>query len=234
VNGLSFWRVTARRSIGLSITYLVMAVVLAVMGMILSNIGSIIPPDLVSGQVDPNAIFPYISVAILSLTALIIATPVVILFVYDRNNGVFEYLLSTGSDQLDIYKAYLKAALFLAAGMLAITAILNAAIGAYLGVDPVTVATIAALTFVIGLSSVSLMTVAMMAFSSLQKSQVGANQPLGIAVGILPVIPALVLPLLNPSLATILDGAVAASIGLISLALLLSAGKLISREKMLP
>jgi hypothetical protein len=226
--------VTAKRSIRLCMTYLVMAVFLAVMGMALSNLGSIIPPDLVSGQVDPKAIFPYISVALLSLTALIIATPVVILFVYDRNNGVFEYLLSTGSDQLDIYKAYLKAALFLAAGILAFTAILNAAIGVYLGGDPATVATIATLTFIIGLSSVSLMVVAMMAFSSLQKSQVGANQPLGVIVGILPVMPALVLPMLNPSLATILDGAIAAIIGLISLALLLSAGKLISREKMLP
>ena len=45
---------------------------------------------------------------------LIFATPVILLYVYDKNNGVLEYLLSLGWNQSDIFKRYLKAALFLA------------------------------------------------------------------------------------------------------------------------
>ncbi len=40
--------------------------------------------------------------------------PVILLYVYDKNNGVLEHLLSIGWNQNDIFKQYLKAALFLA------------------------------------------------------------------------------------------------------------------------
>ena len=72
------------------------------------------------------------------------------------------------------------------------------------------------------------------AFSSLQKTYSGANQPLGIVLGIVPILPSLLLPLVLPSLATLLELAIAGITILISLGLLLSAGRLILREKLLP
>ncbi len=51
---------------------------------------------------------------------LMLATPVLLLFVYDKNNGVLEYLLSLGMTQRDIYMRYLKAMLLLASVFLVI------------------------------------------------------------------------------------------------------------------
>jgi uncharacterized membrane protein (DUF485 family) len=92
----------------------------------------------------------------------------------------------------------------------------------------------AVLTFVIGMSEVFLVTISMMAFSSLQKTPMGANQPLGIIVGIVPMFPALILPMIFPLYAVLIDSLIAAVILLISLALLMSVGRLILREKLLP
>jgi hypothetical protein len=95
-------------------------------------------------------------------------------------------------------------------------------------------ASIAVLTFAIGISEVFLVTVCMVAFSSLQKTPMGANQPLGVVIGIIPMFPALILPLAFPEYAVIIDLLIAAVILLISVALLLSIGRLILREKLLP
>jgi hypothetical protein len=162
------------------------------------------------------------------------ATPIPTLFIYDKNNGLFEYLLSTGLDQLDIFKAYLKASLFLAGCLLVFGIAIDVAIGAYLGTALLSLAVIAALTFAMGISVVALVTVAMMAFGSLQKRPTGANQPLGIIVGIVPIMPSLFLPLLLPSMAAILDLAIASATILISVALLISAGRILLRERLLP
>jgi hypothetical protein len=74
----------------------------------------------------------------------------------------------------------------------------------------------------------------MMAFSSLQKTPMGANQPLGVVIGIIPMFPALILPLVFPSHAIEIDLLIAAATLLVSLALLLSTKRLILREKLLP
>jgi hypothetical protein len=238
---MTFWRATMKRSISLSRSYVVIGVVLAVYGTILSNIMTIIPtilptdiPNPTNTPIDLTNIFPILSVAILPLSALLFSMSVVMLFVYDKNNGVFEYLLSTGLDQLDIFKGYTKASLVLSTALLTFSIALNTVIGIALGTSLTLLASIAVLTFLIGISVVLLVTVGMMAFSSLQKTPTGANQPLGVVIGIIPVFPSLILPLVFPTYAIIIDIAIAAIILLASLGLLLSVGKLIIREKLLP
>jgi hypothetical protein len=62
----------------------------------------------------------------------------------------------------------------------------------------------------------------------------GANQPLGVIIGIIPMFPALILPIIFPLHAIVIDLSVAAITIIASLALLLSVGRLILREKLLP
>jgi hypothetical protein len=231
---MTFWRVTMRRSINLSKTYVIIGIVLALYGTILSNLLPLLPTNTVNTPIDLTTTFPLLSVAILSLSALLFSMPVVMLFVYDKNNGIFEYLLSTGLDQLDIFKGYVKASLLLASSLLAFVIVLNTVIGTFVGTSLTLLATIAILTFSIGVSVVFLVTVSMIAFSSLQKTRMGANQPLGVSLGIIPVFPALILPFIFPSYALIIDVSLAAIILLASIGLLLSIGKLILREKLLP
>jgi hypothetical protein len=156
------------------------------------------------------------------------------LFVYDKNNGVLEYLLSTGLDQLDIFKGYVKASLALAIYLLAFAILLNTVIGVFLGTSLSLLVSMAVLTFAIGVSEVFLVSVCMVAFSSLQKTPLGANQPLGVIVGVIPVFPALILPIVFPAYAIVVDLSIAAITLIASLALLLSTGRLILREKLLP
>jgi hypothetical protein len=159
---------------------------------------------------------------------------VVMLFVYDKNNGVLEYLLSTGLDQLDIFKGYVKASLVLATYLLVFAIILNTVVGIFLGTSLTLLATIATLTFAIGISEVFLVSVCMVAFSSLQRTPMGANQPLGVVVGVVPMFPALLLPLAFPTYALVVDLIIAAVTFVASIALLLSTSRLIRREKLLP
>lgn len=232
---MSFWQVTLKRSVRLSKTYFILGIVLTIYGIFMSNLMSIIPPESATpAPIDLSNNFPVLSVALLSLSALLFSLPVVMLFVYDKNNGVLEYLLSTGLDQLDIFKGYVKASLALSACLLVFAIILNSAVGVFLGTSLGLLASIAVLTFAIGISEVFLVTVCMVAFSSLQKTPMGANQPLGVVIGIIPMFPALILPLAFPEYAVIIDLLIAAVILLISVALLLSIGRLILREKLLP
>ena len=232
---MSFWQVTMKRSVRLSRSYFVIGIVTTLYGIILSNIMSIIPADSANpAPIDLSNNFPILSVAILSLSGLLFSLPVVMLFVYDKNNGVLEYLLSTGLDQLDIFKGYVKASLTLATYLLVFAVIFNTAIGFILGTSLSLLASMAVLTFVIGISEVFLVTVCMMAFSSLQKTPMGANQPLGVVIGIIPMFPALILPLAFPAYAIVIDLLIAVITLLVSLVLLLSSGRLILREKLLP
>jgi len=234
---MSFWQVTMRRSVRLSRTYFILGVAMSVYGTILSNILSFIPANSANSASTPIDLmnsFPILSVAILSLSALLFSLPVVMLFVYDKNNGVLEYLLSTGLDQLGIFKGYVKASLSLATYLLVFSNIFNTAIGIYLGTSLSLLTSMAVLTFAIGISEVFLVTISMMAFSSLQKTPMGANQPLGVIIGIIPMFPALVLPLVFPSHAIVIDISIAVVTLLVSLALLLSISRLILREKLLP
>jgi hypothetical protein len=117
---VGFWQVTMKRSTQLSKSYVIIGAFLTVYGVVLSNlmtiIPSIIPSDLgTPAPIDLTNSFPLLSIALLSFSAVLFALPVIMLFVYDKNNGVLEYLLSTGLDQLDIFKGYVKASLVLAA-----------------------------------------------------------------------------------------------------------------------
>lgn len=232
---MGFWQVTMRRSVRLSRTYFILGIAMTIYGIILSNIMSIIPSSSANpAPIDLSNSFPVLSVAFLSLSALLFALPVVMLFVYDKNNGVLEYLLSTGLDQFDIFKGYVKASLALATYLLVSAIILNTIVGVFLGTGLSLVTSMAVLTFAIGISEVFLVSVCMVAFSSLQKTPMGANQPLGVIVGIIPMFPALILPLVFPTYAIVVDLSIAAITLIASLALLLSTGRLILREKLLP
>jgi hypothetical protein len=228
-----------KRSTRLSKSYIIIGVLLTIYGVVLSNlmsiIPSIIPPDVnAPAPVDLTSSFPLLSIALLSLSAVLFALPVIMLFVYDKNNGVLEYLLSTGLDQLDIFKGYVKASLVLAIYLLVFAIILNTVVGVLLGTSLTILVSIAILSFVIGISEVFLVSVCMVAFSSLQRTPMGANQPLGVIIGVVPMFPALILPLVFPTYAIVVDLTIAAITLVISLALLLSTGRLISREKLLP
>ena len=236
---MSFWKATMKRSTRLSKSYFIIGSITTVYGVVLSNImniiPSIIPPDINNpAPIDLMSSFPLLSIALLSLSAVLFALPVIMLFVYDKNNGVLEYLLSTGLDQLDIFKGYVKASLVLATYLLVFAIILNTVVGALVGTGFAVLATIAVLTFAIGISEVFLVSVCMVAFSSLQRTPMGANQPLGVVVGVVPMFPALLLPLAFPKYAVIVDLAIAAIILVASIALLLSISRLIRREKLLP
>ncbi len=234
---MGFWQATMRRSLRLSRTYSILGIMITVYGVFLSNLMSVIPSNSPAAAPTPTELmnaFPLLSVALLSLSSVLFSLPVIMLFVYDKNNGVLEYLLSTGLDQLDVFKGYVKASLVLATGLLVFAIILNTIVGVFLGTALSLLVTIAFLTFTIGISEVFLVSVCMMAFSSLQKTPMGANQPLGIIVGVIPMFPALILPLIFPLYAVIIDFSVSAATLVGSLVLLLSIGRLIIREKLLP
>ena len=236
---MSFWKVTMKRSTHLSKSYIIIGAFLSVYGVVISNlmsiIPSLIPPDVdTPAPIDLTNSFPLLSIAMLSMSAVLFALPVIMLFVYDKNNGVLEYLLSTGLDQLDIFKGYVKASLVLATYLLFFAIILNTVVGVLLGTSLTLLVSIAILTFTIGISEVFLVSVCMIAFSSLQRTPMGANQPLGVIIGVVPMFPALILPLAFPTYAIIIDLSIAAITLLASLTLLLSTSRLIRREKLLP
>jgi hypothetical protein len=234
---MSFWRVTMRRSVRLSRSYFVIGVALSIYGTIIANLLSFIPSNLGDPGSPPIELinsFPLLSVALLSLSALFFSLPVVMLFVYDKNNGVLEYLLSTGLDQLDLFKGYVKASLALAILLLIFSTGFNTAVGLLLSRSIELLASVFVLAFAIGISEVFLVTVCMIAFSSLQKTPMGANQPLGVVIGVIPMFPALILPMVFHSQAVLIDLLIAAVTSLVSLALLVSIKHLILREKLLP
>jgi hypothetical protein len=234
----------AKRSLSLSKTYVVIAIVLSVIGIVLSNIGhallglnpSQIPQTQVVNPSDLQVIsaLPLISVPLMVFSTLTFATPVMLLYVYDKNNGVLEYFLSLGMNQTDIYKGYLKAALLLASIMFSYEILASIGIGLAAGSNMTTLAETSILTPTIGYPAVSFVTIAMMAFSSLQKQRVGSNQPLGMGFGVMLVLPTYLIPLVAPAFAIVGDLIVAAIIITLSLILFILASRLIRREKLLP
>ncbi len=224
----------ARRSLSLAKTYPVLAVLLTLVGFLVARraIASTGIGSVVSTQ-GASAGIPFLAVPLQALGAMLFATPVVLLFVYDKNNGVLEYLLSLGMSQQDIYRQYLKAALILAGGVGALDIVLDVASGVVSGTGS-TLFEIPVLAVILGLSVVSLVTVAMMSFGSLQKQRVGSNQPLGMSIGAAMVAPAYVIPLVVPSLVFWVDLGWAAFILSVSLAMFVASSRLISREKLLP
>ena len=176
------------------------------------------------------------SVSFMSFGILMFTSPLILLYVYDKNNGVLEYLLSLGWNQSDVFKQYLKATLFLAlilytgeGGAVLIAGAITGSIGVFL-LDLLMLF----LTAFLGFSVVSLVTVAMMDFSSLQKQRVGANTPLAFAIGGVFIIPTFYLIFLGFSLMLIVLLSLSALAGALSAALLVLSSRLMRREKMLP
>ena len=219
---------TARRALGISRTYIVGAVFMAVFA--ITVWGNVM-------YVGTDRGTPLLALPLDMIPLLVMATPVVMLFVYDKNNGVLEYALSLGMTQRDIYMRYLKATLLLtfvfsiifAPAVLAFTYVTQGA-GTVATILPIPL-----LAIPFSLCIAAFMVTAMMAFSSLQKTRVGSNQPLGLMVGWLITIPAYLVPLIfSFEDAIYADLVIAAIIAAVVFIFLRSSGKLIRREKFLP
>lgn len=236
--------IIARRSISLTKSYPIIGVFLALMGLFLSILPGLIqgiPTTGIPSEIGTNATssadamtgLPFLAVPLQAFAAIIFATPVLLLFVYDKNNGVLEYFLSLGMNQRDVYRQYLKAALLLSLAAIVFEVIIDAVAGLIQGTS-ILMLEISGLVVVLSLSVVSFATLIMVSFSSLQKQRVGSNQPLGMAIGVFIVMPAYIIPLILPNLALEIDLLLAVVVvGLSGLTYSIS-GRLINREKLLP
>ena len=221
--------VFAKRSLNLSKIQAVLGLVFAAFGIFV-----IFALSLLVGTSN-TAIF-FLSASFMSLGLLMFTLPVTLLYVYDKNNGVLEYLLSLGWNQSDVFKQYLKAALFLAVVLFTGEGAAILIAGAIAGSTAVFLLDLLMLflTAFLGFSVVSLVTVAMMAFSSLQKQRVGANTPLATTIGVVFIIPTFYLSFIGfiPELIVVLSLCILA--GTLSGEFFLLSSRLIRREKMLP
>jgi hypothetical protein len=232
--------IIARRCVSLSKTYLVIGVALAVVGCLFASLSSLVSNAATTG-IPANATaaantgegVPFLAVPFQALAALIFATTVLMLFVYDKNNGVLEYLLSLGMNQRDIYRQYLKAAMILAAAIVTFDVVIDITVGLIEGTAGSTIE-ISGLVVAFALAAVSFGTMLMMSFSSLQKQRMGANQPLGQVIGALLVLPSYILPLAVPSIAFWIDLGLAGVIVVLALFTYSLSSRWISREKLLP
>jgi len=175
-------------------------------------------------------------VSFMALGMLMFPSPVILLYVYDKNNGVLEYLLSLGWDQSRIFKQYLKSALFLAMILFIAESIAVLIAGAIAGSQAVFLLTLLVLflTAFLGFSVISLVTVSLMAFSLLQKQRVGANTPLAFTIGVPFIVPTFYLSFLGFIPEFLVELSLSIIAGALSIALLVLSSRLIRREKMLP
>ena len=234
--------IIARRSVSLSRTYPILGVLLALLGLLVSSLSGVVN-SVATNAIPANATgasglnlaqgITFIAVPLQTFAAVIFATPVLLLFVYDKNNGVLEYFLSLGMSQGEIYGRYLKAALILASAAVGFDVVVDVTAGLVQGTGGLMLE-VAGLVAVLSLPTVCFSALIMMSFSSLQKQRVGSNQPLGMAIGIFIVMPAYVGPLVVPSLALAIDLLLAGLIVGLSLVMYLLSSRLISREKLLP
>ena len=176
-----------------------------------------------------------ISVSFMAFGLLMFQTPVILLYVYDKNNGVLEYLLSLGWNQSDVFKQYLKTALFLASTVFAAESVAVLIAGALSGSQALFLLDLLmlVLTAFLGFSVVSLVTLALMAFSSLQKQRVGANSPLAMVLGVVFIFPTFYLSFLGFIPELVIELSLSTSAAALSAALLILSSRLIRREKML-
>ncbi len=232
--------VIAKRSVSLSKAYIVLGVGMTLVGTFFFALSGLIGSVQVTGSLTSSGTtadaalgVPYLAVPFQALAAILFSTPVLLLFVYDKNNGVLEYMLSLGMSQRDIYRQYLKATLILAGSILAFAVVIDAAVGALEGTADFSLG-VAGLVVAFALPAASLGAILMMSFSSLQKQRMGSNQPLGMAVGAGVVFPAYFLPLAIPSIAFEIDLLLATVIFGLSLLAFSLSSRWISREKLLP
>ncbi len=233
---MSFNMTIAKRGMRLGIMYVALSFFLAVLGIVLAAVGSLVPANLdtTGSPVDVNAYISLIPVPIVGIAGLMAATPVSLLFVHDKENGTLEYLLSMGFDQRDVFRAYLAAALILGLPPLAVGGAAAGIVAALLGRGMDLVATMVTCSLTLGLAVVALTTVLMSAFTALQRQPMGMNQPLGIAIGAFVLVGALMAPLAAGSLALVFELIISAIVAAVSLTLLALTPRLIRREKMLP
>jgi hypothetical protein len=221
--------VFAKRSLNLSKTQAVIGLFLAVIGLI-----TIVSLTLFAST--SSASYFLLSVSFLAIGIVMFPMPVLLLYVYDKNNGVLEHLLSIGWNQNDIFKQYLKAALFLSLTVFvseSVVVLIACAIAGSLAVFLLDVLMLL-LTAFLGLSVVSFVMMAMMAFSSLQKQRAGGNAPLAMGLGGVFILPTFYLVFLGFTLEFLIILSISSLAGALSLTLLVLSSRLIRREKMLP
>jgi magnesium-transporting ATPase (P-type) len=224
----------AKRSLSLSKIQFVMGIVIASAGILLFNAGNHLT---LNGHALVNGQLALLSVSLMAEGILLSSIPLILLYVYDKNNGVLEYLLSLGWNQYDIFKRYLEAALFLALTIFIYELAVNVAVSVVTGTSVTIILSlvVSTVTAALGFSVVSFVTVAMVDFSSLLKQRVGANSPLAYTLGA-PIIAltfllAVILPFFTGVLVELL---IAGVVGALSIVLLILSSRLIRREKMLP
>jgi hypothetical protein len=251
--------VTARRAFGISKTYIILAIFMSVLAIAVwgSVMYANIPTNSNSNSTTSNTLtvnsltqsaslfgngskgsgLPLLALPLDMLPVITILTPVVMLFVYDKNNGVLEYLLSLGMTQRDIYMRYLKAALLIVIifSIIFVPAVLAYGYVVHGAAAVATIIQIPLLAIPFSLALTTFLITAMMAFSALQKTRAGSNQPLGMAIGVLMTAPAYLMPFIfSFEIAIYADLAIAVIIAIVALSLLLESDKLIKREKFLP
>lgn len=220
----------AKRSLTLSKIQSGIGIFLASFGILVSDALTVLAKD------TPERLV-LLSVPFMVLGILLFVTPVILLYTYDKNNGVLEYLLSLGWNQSDIFKRYLKASLFLALTIFIAEFAANVIVSMITGTQTVILLglVVLAVTAAVGFAAVSSVIVAMVAFSSLQKQRVGGNSPLALLLGILVILPTWVVPYILPFfIGVLIDLLTAGVVGALSIVLLILSSKLIRREKMLP
>ncbi len=229
-------RIIVRRSLNLSKTHVLLSIAIAANGILLSSLGNTLSANSpIPGDVDIHTSLPLLAIPLLTTSALTITIPVILLFVYDKNNGVLERFLSLGMNQADIYRRYLKASVLLTLTFLPIILVAYLSTGWFVGTNVTILLEVAGLLIVLSLSVVTLVTVSMMAFGSLQRERVGASQPIGIGLGGLVILPDYIIPFTEPTEhAVSLELAIGLAIGAVAILLLFLSSKLISREKLLP
>ncbi len=248
---------TIKRALSISKTYPAIAVVFIIIALVAwnpaiyakkistTNLTNSSPSNAIAANTAANAVsssahissgIPFLALPLFVVPAFMLVTPLLMLFVYDKNNGVLEYMLSLGMTQVDIYMQYLKAALLLGLVYLAIFLPLYFAYSSVVyGSTFMALLPIPVLLIPFTLAVVTFMTICMMAFSTLQKARAGSNQPLGMIVGWLSTVPAYAASIIfSFSNAAYADSAIIAAIAIASFAILAYSGKLISREKLLP
>lgn len=222
-----------RRSVKMGMSYVVISLCMGIFLATTLNVGTR-AGDVVSATgnaVNLGSILALLVVPTGALVGLVITTPVYLLFVNDKNNGVLEYLLAVGMDQEDIFRGYLKAALYLSLVAMVPVVLINLAFS-FGGLGNALMGS--GLALATGLADVALVTVMMTAFSSMQKRPTGMNSPIGISVGVALLLPEfLLLSILGTAIVWVEVGE-AAAIACTAVGLLLSVGQLIRRERLLP
>ena len=232
---MGFSVLTARRGLKLGLSYVVLSFILLIPVVVLSSAQVLnLPTHGLPAEVDLSVYLSLLSVPLVSLTGVMASMPVSLLFVHDKDNGTLEYLLSLGMDQTDIFKGYLGASVLLGSILLVVGLLVEIASELVSGIGLGLIAIQVVLSVTLGYSVIALVSVLMTAFSSLQKQPVGANQPLGIALGALVLVATMIVPAIVPSLALVIELGIAALVTLLTLSMLFLSGRLIRREKMLP